>query len=85
MKEYVEDEVMVMPETQSLHRIKTEESRSTFTEMVHAHDFSTLIELALDAPDVNHARVEQLKKEIAAGEYQYDSRRIAKQMLSTFA
>lgn len=42
----------------------------------------TLRELVLDAPDINHAKVERLKKEIAAGTYRVSAKQIAMQMLS---
>lgn len=43
---------------------------------------SALSSLVLDAPDVNHARVESLKREILSGRYQISSNQIAMRMMA---
>lgn len=43
---------------------------------------SALSSLVLDAPDVNHARVESIKREILSGRYQISSNQIAMRMMA---
>jgi flagellar biosynthesis anti-sigma factor FlgM len=96
MMSEIEDKVMVKANNSSNPKqpqrnsavTKHKEASSLYTSssLLHeAHDnFSVLKELIFDAPDINHARVEHLKKEIASGSYQIASKQIAMRMLSNF-
>lgn len=67
--------VPIHQESYSLHGIDSLPQ----DELSHLHALSTLV---LDAPDINHARVEHLKREIKAGCYQIGSSQIAMRMLA---
>lgn len=96
MMSEIEDKVMVKANNspnfkQPQRSSAISENKETFSldaKSALAHDvhdnLSVLKELIFDAPDVNHARVEHLKKEIASGHYQIASKQIAMRMLSNF-
>lgn len=80
MMSEIEDMVMVKPLTNS------SKSPTTRNDLhpTEQEEFKYMTELALDAPDCNRAKVEHLKKEIAAGRYQINSHDIAMRMLLNF-
>lgn len=86
MMSEIEDEVMVKPANTSNKCTSLHQgcSHPHTHNPVHDdyHHLSDLSSLIFDAPDVNHARVEFLKREISSGRYQIASNQIAMRMLA---
>ena len=83
MMSEIEDEVMVKPaNTSSKGKSLHQECSHQHTSHEDYHHLSELSNLILDTPDINHARVEFLKREIITGRYQIASNQIAMRMLA---